>query len=97
VGVAGGRMGFEALLLLGVDGPALLPFELGSTGSNATLFLFLAVLATFDGVDPFGRSSLTIEDAALKRADLLVDIALYLRILNAKNFDVGCGVKMEAR
>jgi hypothetical protein len=73
--VIGGRIGFEAFFRFGVDGPASLPFATDSAGACGTLFLFLLVLATFGGVSPFVRSSLTREDAALSRVDLLEDIA----------------------
>ena len=75
VGVAGGRIGLEAFFLLGVAGPASLPLVRGSAVSCATLFLFLLVFATFGGVDPFARSSLIMDEAALNRVDLLEDIA----------------------
>jgi len=72
VGVAGGRIGLDVLFLFGVDGPASLPFVTGSEVSSAT-FLFILTLATFGGGDLFVRSSL-IDEAVLKRVDLLVDI-----------------------
>lgn len=75
VGVAGGRIGWEAFFLLGVAGPASLPLVRVSADSCATLFLFLLVLATFGGVGLFVRSSLAMDEAALNRVDLLEDIA----------------------
>jgi hypothetical protein len=74
VGVAGGRTRLEGLLRLGVAGPSLL-LVIGLPVSSAALFLFLLVFAAFGGADPFTVFSLTMEDAALKRVDLLVDIA----------------------
>lgn len=70
--MAEGRIGFEAFFLFGVDGPPSLPLVTRSMVSCATLFRFLPVLTTFGGVNPF---SLAMDDAALKRVDLLVDIA----------------------
>ena len=58
---------------MGVEGPASLSFISGSAISSGIIFLFLLVLATGEDVDPFVSFS-SMEEAALKRVDLLEDI-----------------------
>lgn len=74
VGVTGGRIGFVAFFLFGVDGAASFPFGRGSAG---TVFLFLLILATFGG-ESLAASTLIMGDAAFRRADLLEDILIVL-------------------
>ncbi len=84
-----GGMGFEAFFLFGVDG---LPLAVGFATSGAT-FLFLLIFATLGGVAPFvtgSGSSLITEEAALRRADRLEDIAYVLVMTDDNEGTVLC-------
>lgn len=75
VGVMGGTA-FAARFLLGVDGPALLPFISGSVVVSEVFFLFLLILAavTAGELAIASGSSLVTFEAALKRAERLEDM-----------------------
>jgi len=74
VGVTGGRIGFDGFFLFGVDGAISSTFGRASDGA---FFRFLLATA-FGGVDALLMLSLT--EIALKRADFLEDMWIYLRL-----------------